>query len=435
MADLKKTQKNWRIYLSIVLSALGMVIFLMQAFSLSVVWIIKTFGGQNDPLSNIPGSLSGWSFLLLSGLLLPVFLLSMNQVRGKEDPSWLRTDRPAFRKKILWVIVIWPAVVVVGWLVASNQSTAMFLLGPINLLAAGLPVLWLFNAASWKLNGGTRLRQWRIFGFSLTIMPFLVIFIELFAVAILALIGVSYVIYRMSVDPILNNELTILYEQIVTSLQNIDQILLPLDDYFVQPSVIFWAAAIMGGVMPIIEEVVKPIALLPLARKNITPQEGFIGGLLCGAGFALTENLLYFNIALTAEDWLFMAIGRAGTGILHMLASGLVGWGFAKTWQTGKWGSQALLTIGAFLLHGLWNVLALFVGFAPNQLLENEPNFWTTMIFNIPILMLLSLSVGGMYLINRNFQKNGQEMQGEQKRNVKSKLPQLSLNQSSPNDE
>jgi RsiW-degrading membrane proteinase PrsW (M82 family) len=435
MADAKPPRKDWRTYLSVVLTALGIVIFLMQAFSMSIVWLTRLIGGQNGSMSNIPGSLSTWSFLLMGALLLPVFLMSLNQLRGKDDPLWLQTDRPALRKNVFWVMVLWPAVVALGWLVAGNQNVAMFLLGPINLLAAGLPVLWILNAASWKLNGGPRLRQWRIFGFSLTVMPFLVILVELIAILILTLFGGLYITYRMSVDPILKNELTLLYEQIAASVQDIDQILILFESYFRQPSVIFWAAAIMGGVMPIIEEVVKPIALFPLARKGITPQEGFIGGLLCGAGFALTENLLYFNIALNAEDWLFMAIGRAGTGILHMLASGLVGWGLVKTWRSGKWGAQALLSFSAFLLHGLWNALALFVGFAPDQLLETEPDFWVTMLFNIPILLLLLLSIAGMVLINRHFRKKLEDEPGDPGESIQRKTPHLSLSQSSVNEE
>ena len=75
-----------------------------------------------------------------------------------------------------------------------------------------------------------------------------------------------------------------------------------------------------------------------LAGKGLTDQEGFVAGLLCGAGFALLENLLYFMNVGTAEEWLFMVIGRAGTGVLHMFGSALMGWGLARTWREGKGG-------------------------------------------------------------------------------------------------
>ena len=222
----------------------------------------------------------------------------------------------------------------------------------------------------------------------------------------MAVFGGLYVVYRSAVDPALARELTLIYEQIATSPQDVERILGVIEPYFLQPSVLFWVAAVMGGVMPILEEIIKPIALWPLAKKKISPQEGFIGGMLCGAGFALTENLLYLTLAMNVGDWLFMAIGRAGTGVLHMLASGLVGWGLVEAWRYGKWKTQALLILGSFLLHGFWNALAFSIGLAPAAVFGSEPNFWQTLLINIPMIFLLILSVVGMVLINRYFRKN-----------------------------
>lgn len=405
MAEENSSKKSWRTYLSLGLSALGIAFFLVQALTLGIVLLTMLAGGQAEPLETIPVALLTWSALLSGALLLPVFILSLHQLQGKAGPDWLKTGQPAIRKIVRWVILIWPGVVALGWLIAGSPRLAIFLLGPINILVAGMPVLWIFDTASRKLTGGSRIRQWRIFGFSLTVMPTLVILVELVAVLVLAVFGGFYLVTRMSADPGLERELTSLIEQIAASGQDVDKILAMLEPYFLQPSVLFLSAAVMGGVMPIIEEVVKPIALWPLAGKKITPQEGFVGGVLSGAGFALTENILFFTIAINAEDWLFLAIGRTGTGVLHMLASGLVGWGLAKTWRSGKWGAQALLSLGAFLLHGLWNTLALFVGVAPGALLDSEPSFWQTMLFNLPIILLLLLSLAGIIWINRYFKK------------------------------
>ncbi|MFW5714329.1 MAG: PrsW family glutamic-type intramembrane protease [Brevefilum sp.] len=403
MANENTSQKTWQTYVSLGLSALGVVFFLIQALSLSIVLLVNLAEGQQGPMQAISLGLILWSALLSSVLLLPVLILSWHRLKGDEVPNWLKMGRPDLRKAVFWVIIIWPVVVALGWLIAGRPMAATFLLGPINILVAGLPVLWIFNAAGWKLDGGPRLRQWQIFGFSLTVVPFLVILFEIIAVLILVMFGWLYLNYRISIDPGLERDLTLLVDQISASGQDINQLLQVIETNFLQPSVLFWAAAVMGGVMPIIEEIVKPIALWPLAGKDITPQEGFIGGVLCGAGFALTENLLYFNMAVNAEEWLYMAIGRAGTGILHMLASGLVGWGLVNAWRSGNWGSQALLTLASFILHSLWNVLVLFVGFAPGLLLESDPTFWQAILFNVPIILLLILSLVGLYLINRNF--------------------------------
>jgi hypothetical protein len=405
MAESKPTKDSWQTYLWLGLSALGIALFLFQALSMAVVWLIGLVGEQSELTQTIPISQLVWSSILSGVLLMPVFVLSLKQLRGKGTPAWLRIGRPTIRKGMLWAILLWPVIVALGWFVAGRPNLAEFFLGPINILVAGVPVLWIFIAASWRLQGGSEIRQWRIFGFSLTLMPTIVILLELVAILVLVGFGGLFLVYRVSVDPILERELTFLIEQFSASGQDIDGMLALLEPYLFQPTILFLAVAVIGGVMPIIEEIVKPIALFPLAGKKISAQEGYVGGLLCGAGFALTENILYFTIATTAEDWLYMALGRAGTGVLHMLASGLVGWGLVKTWRNGKWLQQALLSMGAFFLHGLWNAMALFVGVGPGFFLESEPDFLQNMLFNIPILVLLILSMVGMFLINRYFRK------------------------------
>ncbi len=51
-----------------------------------------------------------------------------------------------------------------------------------------------------------------------------------------------------------------------------------------------------------------------------------------------------------------LVLGRTGTGILHTVNTGLVGWALASTWRDRRY----LRLAGAYLLaaglHGLWNV-------------------------------------------------------------------------------
>jgi RsiW-degrading membrane proteinase PrsW (M82 family) len=162
---------------------------------------------------------------------------------------------------------------------------------------------------------------------------------------------------------------------------------------------------VFAGVVPVIEEIIKPLALWSLAGRKISPQEGFVGGLLCGAGFALIENVLYFSATITAMDWLFVALGRAGTGVLHMLASGLVGWGLAKAWRDGKWVFLIGTSISAIVLHGLWNAVSLATGVATLVSLDSEAATWQDLLYSAPTFILLLISVVGLAWINRYFSK------------------------------
>ena len=400
--------KDWRLILLFGGSGLGSLYFLVQALSLFVFWLVSYVSGEYSLVETIPFGVLAWSSLLSCVLLLPVALLSYERISNKPLPGWLDTSDPRLRKWAVRLIFLWPLVVVAGWLVAGKPTVAAFLLGPINVVVAGLPILWIYLTAQKDLEGGSSLRQWTLFGFSLTVMPIVVILLELVAFLVLA-IGAGIVLgVSMSQNPQIENELMYIVNQFMIAGGDLDTLILLMKPYILQPTVVFWSLAVIGGVMPIIEEVIKPLAIWALAGRKITPQEGFVSGLLCGAGFALMENVLYFSMAMTSEDWLFMAIGRAGTGVLHMLASGLVGWGLARAWQDRKWQFLGLTTLGAILLHSFWNMLALVVGVASLFILGPELTLWQTLLFNLPVILLLVASMFGMILIHRHLRKQAE---------------------------
>jgi len=286
--------KDWRLILLFGGSGLGSLYFLVQALSLFVFWLVSYVSGEYSLVETIPFGVLAWSSLLSCVLLLPVALLSYERISNKPLPKWLDTSDRRLRKWAVRLIFLWPPVVVAGWLVAGKPAAAAFLLGPINVVVAGLPILWIYLTAQKDLEGGSSLRQWTLFGFSLTVMPIVVILLELVAFLVLA-IGAGIVLgVSMSQNPQIENELMYIVNQFMIAGGDLDALILLMKPYILQPAVIFWSLAVIGGVMPIIEEVVKPLAIWVLAGRKITPQEGFVSGLLCGAGFALMENVLYF---------------------------------------------------------------------------------------------------------------------------------------------
>lgn len=402
MKDTKTQGKNWRTIITLVLSAFGILYFLTQSLALGVFWLTELVDSRVDITQKISTGSLIWASLFGGLMLLPILLLSIYNLRGQPIPTWLDTRRPVVGRTVMWLILLWPVMVFLGWLVAGTPKVAVFLLGPINLLVAGIPVLWFYNAAQRKLDTESQMRKWRIFGFSFAITPIVVIGVEIVALLIMSVAAGVWVAYRISVDPSFERELMFIINQISIAGNDLDKILQLLEPYLMKPAVLVWAVVIVGGVIPVIEETIKPLALWSLVGRKITPQEGFVNGLLCGAGFALMENLLYATTAVMADDWLIMVVGRAGTGLLHMLASGIVGWGLAMLWRDGKWIFSGLTILGAFLLHGVWNAVALISGVAPLLVYGPDATITQTLLYYLPVFSLLIISVLGLFLIRRH---------------------------------
>jgi hypothetical protein len=398
-----KNGNNWRKILSLGLSGMGILYFLIQSFSLGAFWFVNYIDSQTAMSQTISYGLILWASIFSGFVLVPVFLLSLYQLKGQDPPKWLDTSRPIFRKISYWIIVIWPVVVLIGWFVAGIPTLSAFLLGGINILVAALPILWVYALATKDLKRGHPIAQWRIFGFSLIITPIIIIIAEIIALLILAGVGALYISYRSSINPSFERELMYLYNQISTRQADVDAVLEIIRPYIFQPSIITWALVVFAGIVPVIEEIIKPLALWSLAGRKISPQEGFVGGLLCGAGFALMENVLYFTATISAMDWLFIALGRAGTGVLHMLASGLVGWGLAKAWRDGKWIFLAGTTISAIILHGLWNAVSLTTGIVSLVSIDAELTIWQDLLYSAPTFILLIISIIGLAWIKKHF--------------------------------
>lgn len=128
-----------------------------------------------------------------------------------------------------------------------------------------------------------------------------------------------------------------------------------------------WAATVVA---PFSEEILKGLGgalILYVSRRFVVSISGgvVIGG-LAGAGFAFTENILYFAQA--------QAEGRATLGFtifaravmspfVHPLATSLTGIGIAAAILTGRgvWSRVWRVTVGwagAVAVHALWNGLA-----------------------------------------------------------------------------
>jgi RsiW-degrading membrane proteinase PrsW (M82 family) len=130
--------------------------------------------------------------------------------------------------------------------------------------------------------------------------------------------------------------------------------------YLLNPRVVFLAILSICVLTPIVEEAVKPIAVWLGAGMITSPAQGFALGALCGAGFALFENLA--AAATGGMDWTLVVTLRIGTAIMHIANTGLMGWALVGAWRERRFLRLALVYAWAMLVHGSWNFLALAYG-------------------------------------------------------------------------
>ncbi len=74
--------------------------------------------------------------------------------------------------------------------------------------------------------------------------------------------------------------------------------------------------------IPMLEELVKPLAVWLFGNQISTPAQGFALGALCGASFALLET---FGVSAQSDDWTTLLLTRLGTDILHVTTAALMG--------------------------------------------------------------------------------------------------------------
>jgi RsiW-degrading membrane proteinase PrsW (M82 family) len=112
---------------------------------------------------------------------------------------------------------------------------------------------------------------------------------------------------------------------------------------------------IVALVAPLVEETVKPLAVVVLIGRVRSAAEAFVLGLACGIGFDLIETTGYISSGY--QDWLNVALIRTGSGLLHGFGAAMVALGWYYLTHPGK--HHVLKALGCWLYaiaqHALWN--------------------------------------------------------------------------------
>lgn len=255
------------------------------------------------------------------------------------------------------LLIAWPPVLFAGNLVSGKSQLDWLILPPLQLLAVGIPVWWLVEFARRNLNTGGEKRGWGLFDFSVLITTPTLMIVEGIGLVILIIIFAVWI----TTQPEMLSQMQDLATRISMVKGDPEELLRLFTPYLENPLVIFSIGALIAGLIPLIEELLKPMGVWLLAGRRITPAEGFVAGAVSGGAFALIESLFYIS-SPQGEGWWQLAAGRAGTELLHITTAALVGWALALAWRDGSYLRLGLTYLLAVTLHGLWNGLSILAG-------------------------------------------------------------------------
>jgi hypothetical protein len=346
---------HWPSVMQLGFSLLGISSLWGISFVLILAGIIQLLTPSQTQAGRVPFLLLGTSGALIGLILVPSAAYAMLRLMGRQParllpmPGWLRPSL---------LIFILPLVLLAGWWVSRQGALGELTLPFLHLLAIGIPILWLAFLAIRNLPVGSPQRAWGALGSGSVLSPALILLAELGVL----LGGALAVSIWISGNANAVGELTTLAQRLEQAQQvgsSPELLMHMLTPYLSDRRVIFAAFAFGAVIVPLIEEALKPLGVWFLAGSHLTPAEGFTAGVLCGAGYALLESLLLSSNG--GAEWVSLAFARIGTGVVHILASGLTGWALASAWAEGRYLRLGAAYLGAVLIHGLWNGLTVLI--------------------------------------------------------------------------
>ncbi len=329
-------------------AALGVVLFVTSGLSSLVMGFVTAAGDGFASLAALPYFSGAWTAALFAGLLLPGGVLAFLSLRGKQP----RLNLARFERLPLILLLCVPVLLVIGAAALKVPPLALLVVPPVQLMVLCAVFLFFFSLGVNGLRAGTPLRQWGTAAFGLLAVPFITILLEL---VVLVIVVILFALWA-SQQPELMAQFTLLTEGLTDAAPDMEALQEMLAPLVANPAVAFTILALAAGIVPLIEELFKPLAVWLLAIKGLAPSEGFVYGMISGLCFAVFESALMLANAASADSWVMVVLARCGTGLLHMTTAGLTGAAIANLRAPGGWLKLAAAFILAVGLHGLWNL-------------------------------------------------------------------------------
>jgi RsiW-degrading membrane proteinase PrsW (M82 family) len=382
------------LFIALVLGAL--LLLAIAAFSALAGLATLLQEGASEMTTTLLMLAAGTTFGAL--LLLPAGYYNLQRATHPTETGTSPSLHLSWRQVLLF-LALWPPSLLLGQWLSSNPRLGWLFLPTLGVLGVALPLwLWLSWALD-RLSLGPKWRAWGALGIGVALTPFLAIIAELMVFTSIFLVGLLYLAER----PDLSSTLNLLFMRL-TNAPNQEVVLRILTPYLLRPGVILIVLATTSVLIPLIEEALKPLAIWLLADQLHSPAQGFVLGVLSGAGFALFENIPAVSGA--SGDWATEVLARACAALMHMTATGLMGWALVSAWRQRRFLRLAISYGLAVLIHGLWNALGVGFGWywlAQPAALPGLPTYAEYAI----TASLLTMTLGGLLFLryaNRRLQ-------------------------------
>ena len=277
-------------------------------------------------------------------MALPSAYTSLRSLQGKPLPV---SYQPFLKLNLILLLAALAAVLGLGYLV-SGSSLDWLVIPILHVLAVVIPVLILLQLGLRGLPVGSPQRRSGVFGAGLVLGPLVILMAELAAL----IAGVLVIVIFIASQPGLVAQLQAFVENLSQFQGDPNALVDSLMPYLANPTVVVLALLFVALIVPLIEELFKPVGVYLLAGRRITPAAGFAAGALSGAGYAIFESLALNG---GGDDWLLVELARSGTAVIHILTTAMTGWALASAWRDRGYLRLILTYICVVLVHGLWN--------------------------------------------------------------------------------
>jgi hypothetical protein len=348
--DTRPRGADWRSILLIIFGLSGTLLTISSAIGIFVfIAVNENFLAQmNTPV--LASILTASTLIAIGLLLLPVTWLSIKRLRGWNFDSF---SLPPLRPWT-WIVIpiLWLLVLALATLY-HNVPGANWYLPVLHFLSIALPIYLVIRIATNRIPFGSSQRAWTVFGTGMTLSPIIAVLAEIIVLAL----GVLVIAVYLGFNPETMAEVERLISQIDQA-PDMDSMVYTLEPLLKNPLTLLAALTLLSFLVPIIEESAKSLGIWLVSDRLASPAQGFALGVLSGAGFALAESL---SASLTVDDtWGITLFIRAISGSMHMLATGLVGWGIAYARLEKRYFRMISMTLLAIFLHAAWNAGAVF---------------------------------------------------------------------------